>query len=82
MTHFPDLFHRIVDGGNAAMNIFELEVSRGNIYGISTVDVRGRCSSIGANIVEVWEPASGYIFPTGTLQLNVSSSSDADSFTG
>lgn len=82
MTHFPDLFHRVVDGGNTALNEFDLEVSRGNVYGVTHVDVRGRAVGVAAGLVEVWEPASGYVFPTSSLALSLSSSDANDAYSG
>ena len=82
MSYSPDLFHRITDGGNTAINDFDLEVSRGNVYGISVWELRGRCTTVSTNLIEVWENGTGYRFPTGTLSLSVSSSDAGDAYTG
>ena len=57
---------------------FDLQVSRGQIMGHSTLSLFGYQISISTTSIPIWENATTYTYPTSATTLNITSSSTSD----
>jgi hypothetical protein len=63
---------------SGAYEPFDLQVSRGQIYGHSTLSLFGYQASVTTTSIPVWENASTYTYPTSASTLTVVSTSATD----
>jgi hypothetical protein len=57
---------------------FNLQVSRGMVYGHSTVNIYGFQSAVTTTQIPLWENASAYTFPSSAVVMTLASSSASD----
>ena len=63
---------------NGAYEPFDLQVSRGQIYGHNTISIFGYQSAVGNTKIPVWENATTYTYITSASTLTLASSSASD----
>jgi hypothetical protein len=56
---------------------FDLQVSRGQIYGHSTVNIYGFQSAVTTTQIPLWENATAYTFPSSAVAMTVASAAGA-----
>jgi hypothetical protein len=57
---------------------YQLLVAQGKIADVSSLNVYGTQSSVGATFIPVWENATAYTYPTSAIQMTLYSSSASD----
>jgi len=60
-----------------AFEPFNVQVSRGQIYGHSTVNIYGYQSSVTTTKIPLWENATAYTFPSSAVAMTVASAAGA-----
>lgn len=68
VTHYPPL----------PDTPYGLLVAQGKVSGVTSLNIYGTQSAVGATFIPVWENATAYTYPTSAIQMTLYSSSASD----